>query len=138
VVWLLIAALGAQSPDVPSNPPVSLERVREGLARPATLAVTLPEPAVHYRVEVRSYYKILELPPLWQLHPGEKIYTPSVVQIPGMPGSTPLFQIDMMSIGQTIGRAISSARRARAERDANREVEEAMRQFCATNRCDSQ
>jgi hypothetical protein len=94
-----------------SDLPVSLDRIRRELAREPQLTVTLPRQP-DFRVKVERH-----LPAFDDVKPE-----PPQKQLPRTTG------IDLLSL---VKGAVSSSRRARAEREAHDTVDEALRQYCA-------
>jgi hypothetical protein len=134
-MMLTFAAAGAvahaQPADPPAADPVSLERIRAGLARPAIdLSAVTPAPDFHVEVEGRRFYR--EDPPLWETWQGLMMAPPSVPS----QGSPALVQVDLLGLGRQAAAAVSRVRRARATRAAHAEAEEALREFCADRDCD--
>jgi len=105
----------------------SLNRIREALSKPAGLRVTVPEPT--FRVEVRAHPYFTEIPWTWDFGGGGA--SPVVPRTIGQ-STPPLIAIDLLRIG----RALTSARRAHAERAAQDEVRHEFAEFCSTHACD--
>jgi len=146
----LALAIGGQSPAEPRSAaeaapalPVSLSRIRAALEVRTPLRVTLPAPTPTFRVEIRE--QLLYSPHL--LGPVEQLWstTPGPIPPSGLqsfeqrqrlgPWSTPLFSMDLLSIGGALQRAFANARRARAENAARDEVQRELAEFCATHEC---
>lgn len=119
----LVVMAMAQSavPAAPADPPVSLERIHEGLQRPK-----------------------LKIPPI-EITP---VFRASVVDAPldnplqGMrrelaadPGSHPGSGIDVLPAIMGMVNGIKRARRARAEREIRQEVQAAIDAFCHAHDC---
>jgi hypothetical protein len=126
----LLVVLALQAADAPAALPVSIDRVREALDRPARLTIALPEPEVHFRVEVKERQYFTELPPI-DFGAGQQRPAAPFWAAPSMPrlGSTPpLVGVNLLAIGSAINRA----RRERAEKAAREDVLRQLREFCAT------
>jgi hypothetical protein len=126
----------AQNNVQPLDLPVSLERIREGLAseKPSILDALDRQP--NFRVEVEE-----KRPNFAEMFPPGSFDGGPVP--PGglyayeqqrmlFPNSTPaLFSFDALPVFRQLVNAISEARRARAAAAAREEVERAMAEFCA-------
>jgi hypothetical protein len=136
VVLLQAGSAGAQEVP-PLDLPVSLERIREGLAAPDRPSIldALDRPAM-FRVEVEERrptfagifapdaFKAGPVPPggLYAYDQQRRLF----------PDSTPaLFSFDALPLFQQLVGAIGEARRARAAAAARDEVARAMAVFCA-------
>ena len=139
VCLLAIAALqrpaAAQEPP-PLNLPVSLERIREELARPPrpSLLDTI-DARPHFRVTVEeqrpSFVEMFDpqdfdggpVPPggLYAYEQQQRLF----------PQSTPIVGFDVLPFFRELAASIRSARRARSEAAAREEVARAMAEFCA-------
>jgi hypothetical protein len=122
--------LALQAADAPAALPVSVERVRAALERPARLNIVLPEPEAHFRIEVKERQYFPELPPI-DFGSGQRTPPAPFWSAPSMPrvGSTPpLVGINLLAIGSALNRA----RRERAEKAAREDVLRQLREFCAT------
>jgi hypothetical protein len=135
---ILSLAGGAQAPAAPAEPgpPVSAERVRQGLQRPVLLRPP-PEPDVpHFRAEVEEDYfpreTVLEMIRRELAAGGPSVPPPPLVRM----GET-LMSVDLIQLGLMLKNKLSAARRARAERLSRREVQEALAEFCAGHDCSS-
>ncbi len=119
---LLVLQAPIQAQTVDPHLPVSLERIRAALKEPPP---PLRVPAWSgerptFRVEVRQ--------PLWVLKPiEEERFDPTL----GLPSVGEL----LMGGIEQIRSAAVSYKRARAERRARKEVEEALSAFCAVREC---
>jgi hypothetical protein len=130
--WLLLVmalAAAGEPADPPAAPPVSVDRIRAGLARtPAIdLSAAVPPPDFHVEIQGQRFYQ--EVPWTWDIPPGPG---PAVAGR----GSPALMQVDLLSLGRAAASAIGKANRARAARAAREEVVEALREFCADRSCD--
>ena len=120
----------------PLNLPVSLERIREGLASDQPSLLDALNVEATFRVEVKE-----RRPNFAEMFPPGSFDTGPVP--PGglyayeqqrmlFPNSTqPLFTFDTLPVFRAIANAIGDARRARAAAAARDEVERAMAGFCA-------
>jgi hypothetical protein len=128
---LIVLALSAVEGQAPAAAlPISIDRVRAALDRPAALNVVLPEPEVHFRVEVKERQYFTELPPI-DFGTGQR--TPAAPfwaarSMPRVGATPPLVGVDLLAIGGAINRA----RRERAETAAREDVLRQLREFCAT------
>jgi hypothetical protein len=137
-VALGLAAAAAPAGAQGAPPPVSLDRIRAGLARSPAIdlsavdsSVVAPEPRFRVEVQGRRYYR--DVLPTWEIAPGPgPVLAPSTSR-----GSPSLLQVDLLGLSRQIGSAIGKVRRARAGRAAHEEVEEELRQFCAERDCGS-
>jgi hypothetical protein len=125
-----------QAADSAGTLPVSVDRVRAELERPAVLNLTLPDVPVHFRIEVRERPLFSELPPIdfggGTKRPPVPFWVPSSVPQVGV---TPaLAGVDLLAVGRYVANSVSAARRARAQREAQEEVQRALREFCATTK----
>lgn len=122
----------------PLNLPVSLERIREGLAaeqKPSLLDALNLE--ANFRVEVkeqRPSFNFTEMFPPGSFDGGPVppggLYAYEQQRML-FPNSTPaLFTFDTLPVFRAIANAIGDARRARAAAAARAEVERAMAEFC--------
>jgi len=143
MVLILAAALGlasfmaAQSPtasaqnaDPPPNLPVSLGRIREALKK-RDGKLTVPLPQADFRVDIAEEQHFQELVDLLDFSTGA---APPPVSFGGSQ-TQPLFTVRLDGIGPSIARGVAKARRERAERLAQEEVQRAFLQFCATHEC---
>jgi hypothetical protein len=140
----MLVALGLVAVAAPAGaqqgapPPVSLDRIRAGLARSPAIdlstidpSVVAPEPRFRVEIQGRRYYR--DVPPTWDIAPGSgPVLAPSTSR-----GTPSLLQVDLLGLSRQIGSAIGKVRRARAGRAAHEEVEEELRQFCAARDCTS-
>jgi len=129
-------ALQAAQPETTGDLPVSVDRVRAGLARPPAIVINPPMPTVHFRVEVKEHQYFTELPPIdfgtGPRGPELPFWMPRG-PIPQV-GTTPaLAGVDLLALGRGLAKRISAARRASAEQAAREEVQRALREFCATS-----
>lgn len=126
------AELSSVSPPLP----VSVERVRAALERPTGLNVTLPDIPVHFRIEVRERALFPGLPPIdfsgGSKRPAVPFWMPSTM--PQVGASPPLAGVNLLAIASRVANSIGTARRARAQREAQEEVARALREFCATTK----
>jgi hypothetical protein len=127
------AALAFQTADTSqSSQPVSVDRIREALARPVRLKLTVPPPVPDFSVEIQERRSFPDLPP-WTFRSGP---TPPPWSMPTSGFTTPsLFSVDLLSMGRSVGNAVRGAQHDHAEHAAQQEVQEALRIFCATHDC---
>jgi len=133
---VLLAARVQALDEQPLNLPVSLERIREGLASDKPSLLDALNLETNFRVEVKE-----RRPNFGDMFPPGSFDGGPVP--PGglyayeqqrrlFPNSTPaLFTVDTLPVFRAIVNAIGDARRARAETAARAEVERAMAEFCA-------
>jgi hypothetical protein len=128
---LLVMALAAAGEPAapPSAPPVSLDRIRAGLARTPALDLSGAVPPADFRVETEGHPFYTEMPWTWEVSAG-----PGPVRIGR--GSPALMQVDLLSLGRAAASAVGNVKRARAARAAREEVADALREFCAERQCD--
>jgi hypothetical protein len=121
----------------PLNLPVSLERIREGLASEKPSLLDALNLEANFRVEVKEQRPNLNFTDMFP--PGS--FDGGPVPPGGLyayeqqrmlfPNSTPaLFTFDTLPVFRAIANAIGDARRARAATAARAEVERAMAEFC--------
>jgi hypothetical protein len=116
----------------PSEPPVSLERIQERLKRPAALQLPAEREA-DFRATVTEDYTRPEtlLEAVRRELSGD---SPRKRIVPGNI-APPLVTVDLLRIAMSLKQQLSAARRARAERNARSDVEEALAEFCASHDC---
>jgi hypothetical protein len=129
----VVLLVGAQQPDT-----VSLARIRHALEQAPTPGLALPIPRMpgdskigDFKVEVHEKKPNLEPTILDSL-----IYTPGpILSAPAMyPSSPALFEVKI-PLAESLAAKARNALHARAERAAEAEAREALRQFCATHVC---
>jgi hypothetical protein len=120
------------------NLPVSLERIREGLAsdKPSLLDVVNLE--ANFRVEVkeqRPQFNFAEMFPPGSFDGGPVppggLYAYQQQQMLFPNSASALFTFNMLPVFRAITHAVGDARRVRAAAAARAEVERAMAEFCA-------
>lgn len=132
---LLAAPVQAQD-EQPLNLPVSLERIREGLASDQPSLLDALKLETNFRVEVKERQpNFADMFPPGSFDGGPVppggLYAYEQQRML-FPNSTPaLFTIDTLPLFRAIVHAIGDARRVRAETAARAEVERAMVEFCA-------
>jgi hypothetical protein len=127
-VLVMMAMLGSQdapaSPPPPSDVPVSVERVREGLQRPALKMPSIdPTPVFRATIEERAPFDN----PLQGLRR-------ELAENPGAVGGR-LSGFDVLGAVMGIVKSIKSAYRAHAEAEIRKEVQAALNAFCAEHDC---
>ena len=133
----LCAAPAWAQDEPPLNLPVSLERIREGLAADKPSLLDALNLEANFRVEVKERSPNLNFSEMFP--PGS--FDGGPVPPGGLyayeqqrmlfPNSTPaLFTFDTLPVFRAIANAIGDARRARAAAAARAEVERAMAEFC--------
>jgi len=129
---LLALALAAPAQDAPSASalPVSLDRIREGLQRKPVLRIKTPppEPAT-FRVEIIEHPYFHAEPKPWNYAGGG--YASSAPS--ATPGAPP--PGGRLPGGSDILPLFTKAKRALDEHAAQREVQQAMLEFCAQYSC---
>jgi hypothetical protein len=143
--FIVVAAAGAlcatpawAQDDQPLNLPVSLERIREGLASAGPSLLDAVNLEANFRVEVkerRPNFNFTEMFPPGSFDSGPVppggLYAYEQQRML-FPNSTPaLVTFDTLPVFRAIANAIGDARRARAAAAARAEVERAMAEFCA-------
>jgi hypothetical protein len=128
---LACAAQTAAEQDPPELP-VSIDRIKERLNRPAVLQLP-PERKADFRATVTEEFTPPEtvLEALRRELSGE--VTPK--RIPPGTISPPLVSVDLLQLAMHVKRQISGALRARAERNARDEVAAALADFCDQHDC---
>jgi len=114
--------------------PVSLERVRTGLQRSVALRLPSEPDAAHFRVDVtEEYWRIETVLEAVRRELAADVAVKHVIPTGGP--SQPLVSVDLLRLGLMLKDQLNAARRARAERNARREVQEALAEFCAAHDC---
>jgi hypothetical protein len=126
-----ISPPSSQAVSTQSSPLRSVDRIRQALARPVRLNLTVPLPEPDFRVEIQERRSFPDLPP-WNFSSGP---TPAPWSAPSSGFPPPLFSLDLLSLGRSVGNAIHSAQHDRAVREAQEEVQEELRIFCASHDC---
>jgi hypothetical protein len=135
---LCAAPAWAQKDEPPLNLPVSLERIREGLASDKPSLLDALNLEATFRVEVKerrpNFPNFAEMFPPGSFDGGPVppggLYAYEQQRML-FPNSTPaLFTFDTLPVFRAIANAIGDARRARAATAARAEVERAMAEFC--------
>ena len=152
LVGLLTAAPAMAQEAAPSNPPVSLDRIRAGLERPAaSLVLTAPEVPADFRLHILEQAKIDELIAKLDFKSGPAVpgglYAYEQRQVTN-PSSSPLTQpyaafsgpeMVTLAIEGLIGhwlaghlaQGISDAAKARTEQLAREDVAQSIAEYCA-------
>jgi hypothetical protein len=133
----LCAAPASAQDEQSLNLPVSLERIREGLASDKPSLLDAMNLEANFRVEVkeqRPQFNFAEMFPPGSFDGGPVppggLYAYEQQRML-FPNSTPaLFTFDTLAVVRAITNAIGDARRARAAAAARAEVERAMAEFC--------
>ena len=114
--------------DVPA-PPVSVERIHEQLQRPPALRMP-PEPT--FRVTVEEEVRRNALDMLRQELGADVLRSlpPPLIRKTDL-----LVAVDLLQIASMVKSKLDAARRARGERNARREVAQALADFCAQHDC---
>ena len=117
-----------------ATPPVSADRVREGLQRPEPLRIPpIPEPAAHFRVDVEGLFPVETV--LDGVRRDLAAQPGFAAGRPTGPGSPLAGGLDLLGVVRGLAGRIGGARRARAERNARREVQDALAAFCRVHDC---
>lgn len=115
--------------------PVSLDHIREALARPPGLRWTPPEVKPDFVVHISERERFEKMMPPWDFRSGPVppggLYAWEQLQRSGVAMAQPLISVDLMAIAREIGGAISAARTAHATAQAREEVRRAIAAFCA-------
>jgi hypothetical protein len=121
---VMMAAGQAAAPPAPPatpDPPVSVERIREALQRPAlTIPPVDPTPVFRATIEEKAFDNPLQ---------GMRRDLAEVSGYSGRGG------VDVLGLVMGIVSSIKSARRAHAEAEIRKEVQEALTAFCAEHDC---
>jgi hypothetical protein len=113
-----------------SDVPVSIPRIQQRLQRPSVLRMPR-EPDFRVTVEEDSRLRQTALDMLRQELAGEAISLPRPFSTAGQQ----IVGVDLLYIARSIAKQISATRRARGERNARRQVTEALAEFCASHDC---
>ena len=137
--------LGVQEPAVapgnvpPRQLPVSFVRIRRELKKPAPPRLFVPPSQADFSIQVIEKQRFQDLLSLLDFGGGPVapggLYAHQQRQVLGQQQSQPLFNADLLAAGGAVVKAISKARRARAERLAREEVRGALVDFCAARAC---
>jgi hypothetical protein len=136
VAVVTVVPAAAQNAERPDELPVSLERIREGLAsdKPSILDALTVVP--DFRVEVRENRSNLGEMPRPENFSGGPVPPGGLYAYEQhrmlFPNSTPwVMSIDTLPVFRALVSAIGDVRRARTAAAARAEVERAMAEFCA-------
>lgn len=129
VLALALAAPGQAEEPKPPSPVslfgVSIERIRDGLQQPPTIAITIPplfdDAVPRFRARVDALFDN----PLAGMRKELALSS----------GYTGGSGIDVLPLAMGVVKKIQAARRARAEADARKDVAEAVAAFCAAHDC---
>lgn len=124
-VLLAAEPQGAAPSAAPGADPAALRRIAAALAQPVRLRISAPQPTFHIEIQQHPYFR--ELPFTWNWAGAGGVPT-------GAPhatgsGTPPLVQVDVLPL-------LRDAVHAMSERAAEREVQRAVAEFCATHACD--
>lgn len=128
---LLLAVLLAAEPQgpapsaAPAADPAALRRIGAALAQPIRLRISVPQPTFHVEIEEHPYFQERPFTWSWEGAGGVPAAAPHA---PGI-GTPPLVEMDVLPLLRDAVHAIS-------ERAAEREVQRAVAEFCATHACD--
>jgi hypothetical protein len=114
----------------PPQLPVSLSRIREALKKPEG-KLAAPQRQADFKVEIAEEQRFQDLVDLLDF---SAIPVLPAVRFGGSQ-TQPLINVSLTGIGQSVVRGVAKARRERAERLAQEEVQRALNQFCATHEC---
>ena len=142
LVACLPASARAQEQAAARELPTSLSRIRAALKKPEPPRRLLKPPSqADFNVQILEKQRFADLLSLIDFGSGPVApggwYAQQQRQVLGQQQSQPLFNVDMMAIGSSVGNAIGKARRERAERLAREEVQRALVEFCAERECSS-
>jgi hypothetical protein len=129
---VLSAEASAQQAPPVNDLPVSTERVKTALQKPTTIRLP-PEPEVaHFRTEVIENDWPLET----VLEALRRELAADVARKRIIPlGSPTLASVDLIPLLMKLRDTVKTALRERAERNARREVAEALAEFCSEHDC---
>jgi hypothetical protein len=128
-------ACAGQAPaaPAPSEPPVSVDRIRARLQQPTVLRQAVerqPDFRIAVTEELTPPETVLEA--LRRDLTGD-IYSKRIV--PGAGTTPPLIAVDVLQLAMALKRTLGGALRIRAERNARAEVAAALAEFCAQHDC---
>ena len=128
------AQASAQRDASPAISPVSVDRVRERLQRPESLRMpSIPEPAAQFRVDVEGSFPVESV--LEGVRRDLAARPGFAAGRPTGPGSPLAGGVDLLGMVRGLAGRIRDGRRARAERNARREVQDALDAFCRVHDC---
>jgi len=132
VSFLAVEAPSAQTQAEAAPPqlPVSLSRIREALKKPEG-KLAAPQRQADFKVEIAEEQRFQDLVDLLDFSASPVL---PAVRFGGSQ-TQPLINVSLTGIGQSVARSVARARRERAERLAQEEVQRALNQFCATHEC---
>ena len=134
LVTLVVSALLAGIFDDPSNPPFSIDRIRDSLAQTPPEPALLPAAQPQFRVNIVERQRFGDrVPPDFRggpVPPGG-LYAYEQRQRIGPPMAQPLVVIDITPIASAIVAAIRDARRSGETAAAREDVRRAIGQYCA-------
>lgn len=118
----------------------SLSRIRTALKKPAPPRRLLRPPSqADFSIQILEKQRFTDLLGLIDFGSGPVapggLYAYQQRQVLGQQQSQPLFNVDVLAIGNSIGNAVRNAWRERAERLATQEVRRALVDFCAEREC---
>jgi|SRR5688572_3105469 len=116
----------------PSELPVSIERIKERLRRPAVLQLPAERTADFRATVVEEFTPPETVLEALRRELGGNV---SPKRIPPGTISPPLVSVDLLQLAMHVKRQISGALRARAERNARDEVAAVLAEFCAQHDC---
>lgn len=129
LLFSLLLAAEPQGPlpsAAPGADPVALRRIAAALAQPVHLQISAPRPTFHIEIQQHPYFR--ELPFTWTWVGAGGVPTGAPHATTGS-GTPPLMQMDVLPL-------LRDAVHAMSERAAEREVQRAVAEFCATHACD--
>jgi hypothetical protein len=132
IAALLIAtALAPAAPQQSGASDESIARVRAALEKPTqALTLTLPERKADFSVTITERERFDKLvPPILDFKVGPGFPQQELVTSPW--GSQPLVSVDLMSLAMAAAVGINTLRKARAQRAALEEVQQAIADYCA-------
>lgn len=129
LVALLLSAPAQDAPaPTTTTLPVSLDRIRRGLQQKPALRVSAP-PEPTFKVQVIQHPYFFDIPYTWTFGAGGVPSTaPSPVYTGGNPTTPPLVKAEAWPL-------VTAAKQALAEHAAQRDVQQAMLEFCAQYSC---
>jgi hypothetical protein len=137
IALLLVLALGAeQIPDTPESP--DLARIRRALEQSRSVDPLSSEPT--FRVTTEEHTPLLRSAPPPDLSGGPRppggLYAFEQRQRLGNAWAGQAWiSVDVLPVAEWIAELVRSARRASLEHSAQREVSQALAEFCAVHEC---
>jgi hypothetical protein len=97
----------------------TLDRMRAVLGNEKPLVLALPEPQADFKIEIKA------------IHPFHEIFDTPPWQLPPLGWRAPLVGFNLITVFQSMAKAVADAQYARDERAARAEVQRAIADYCA-------